>query len=135
MSENEFELTVILPATPEQIFDAWMSGEGHSQMTGSQAKVQKRSGGKFSAWDGYIWGVTLEMDRPGRIIQAWRTSEFPEESPDSRVDIRLEETQGGTKLTLRHSIIPDGQAESYKQGWEDFYFKPMREYFKAGGAN
>jgi activator of HSP90 ATPase len=41
----------------------------------------------------------------------------------------LEETNGKTKVTLIHSNIPEGQADGYKQGWEDFYFKPMREYF------
>jgi uncharacterized protein YndB with AHSA1/START domain len=130
MSDHEFEMTTVLIAAPEAVFDAWMSTEGHSQMTGSPAKVQARSGGKFSAWDGYIWGVTLEMQRPNRIVQAWRTSEFPEESPDSRVEILLEKTKDGTRITLHHSNIPEGQEDDYKRGWEDFYFKPMKEYFK-----
>ena len=130
MNSNEFKMSVTLHATPKEIFDAWLSGEGHSQMTGSQAQVQKRRGGKFSAWDGYIWGVTLEMERPGRIVQSWRTSEFPKGAPDSTVEILLEKSKSGTRLTLRHSNIPAGQAENYKQGWKDFYFKPMKEYFK-----
>jgi activator of HSP90 ATPase len=130
MGSNEFELTATFPVPAEEIFEAWLSSEGHSQMTGSAANVEGRIDGVFHAWDGYIWGVTREMERPRRIVQAWRTSEFPEESPDSQVEILLEKIKGGTKLTLRHSNIPEGQAESYKQGWEDFYFKPMKEYFK-----
>ncbi len=129
MSTDEFKLTVTLPATPEELFDAWLSSEGHASMTGSPAQVEGRIGGKFTAWDGYIWGVTLEMERPRRIVQSWRTSEFPEESPDSRVEILLEKVKGGTRLTLKHTNIPEGQAEDYKKGWEDFYFKPMRGYF------
>lgn len=130
MGTNEFELSVKLPATAEEIFDGWLSSEGHSAITGSPAEVGRGSGGKFSAWDGYIWGTTLETERPRRILQAWRTSEFPEESPDSQVEILLEKIKGGTRLTLKHTNIPEGQADNYKQGWEDFYFKPMREYFK-----
>ena len=129
MGTNEFELSAIFPATAEEIFDGWLSSEGHSQFTGSPAKVEGGSGGKFSAWDGYIWGITLEMERPRRILQAWRTSEFPEESPDSQVEILLEKVKGGTRLTLKHTNIPEGQAEGYKQGWEDFYFKPMMKFF------
>ncbi len=129
MGKNEFELSVIFPATAEEIFDGWLSSEGHAAFTGSPAKVEGGSGGKFSAWDGYIWGVTLETERPRRIVQSWRTSEFPEESPDSRVEILLEKVKGGTRLTIKHTNIPEGQTEEYKQGWEDFYFKPMREYF------
>ena len=65
-----------------------------------------------------------------RIVQAWRTGEFAESDPDSRLEIRLEAVGEGTRLTLEHSNIPSGQAESYKAGWEEWYFAPMREYFK-----
>ena len=126
---ESFTVTATLPASPEEIFAAWLSSEGHSQMTGSQAEVEGRSGGAFKAWDGYIWGVTLEVEPNRRIVQSWRTSEFPEDSPNSRVEILLEEVAEGTKVTLIHTEIPDGQGEGYKQGWEDFYFTPMRAYF------
>jgi len=62
--------------------------------------------------------------------QAWRTSEFPNDSPDSYLDVLLERVAEGTKLTLTHRDMPALQIDSYRQGWEDFYFKPMREYFK-----
>ena len=98
-------------------------------MTGSPAKVDGRANGEFTAWDGYIWGTFLELEANKRILQAWRTGEFPEDAEDSQVEILLNEQSGRTKLTLIHTNIPTGQEESYKQGWEDFYFKPMREYF------
>jgi activator of HSP90 ATPase len=126
---ESFTLTTIMPASPKEIYDAWLSSQGHSQMTGSQAEVQGGSGGAFTAWDGYIWGKTLEVEADRRIVQAWRTSEFPEDSPDSCLEILLEKDQAGTKITLIHTNIPDGQAESYEQGWEDFYFTPMHAYF------
>ena len=126
---ESFTVSTVLPATPKQVYEAWLSSEGHSQMTGSQAEAEGRSGGAFKAWDGYIWGKTLEMEPHRRILQAWRTSEFPEGSSDSRVEITLEEVIDGTKVTLTHTDIPDGQGSNYKQGWEDFYFTPMRKYF------
>jgi len=91
--------------------------------------VNGKIGGEFSAWDGYIFGSTLEMTPNQRLVQAWRTSEFPDEAPDSHLEVLLEETAGRTKVTLVHSDMPEDQVDSYKQGWEDFYFKPMREYF------
>jgi activator of HSP90 ATPase len=127
--ENGFELIIILPAGPETIYEAWLSTAGHAALTGSPAQVEGKVGGKFSAWDGYIFGQTLELEAPRRIVQAWRTSEFPAEAPDSRVEILLESVPEGTKLTLIHSDMPEDQVEGYRQGWEDFYFKPMREYF------
>ena len=126
---NGFELSIVLPARPQNIYFAWLSSDGHSALTGSPARVDGKVGGKFNAWDGYIFGVTLELDKPRRIVQAWRTTEFPEDAPDSRVEILLDAVEGGTKLTLTHSDMPPDQVDSYRQGWEDFYFKPMREYF------
>jgi activator of HSP90 ATPase len=125
---NEFTLTITLPAKAEAIYKAWLSTKGHSDMTGSPAKVDGRKGGDFTAWDGYIWGTFLELEKNKKIVQSWRTSEFPEEADDSHVEVILDEESGKTTLTLVHTNIPRGQ-DSYKQGWEDFYFKPMKEYF------
>jgi activator of HSP90 ATPase len=100
-------------------------------MTGSPAKVAPRVGGTFSAWDGYITGKTLELKPYSRIVQAWRTSEFADDDPDSRIEIVIEPATQGSKLTLTHTNIPGGQADSYEGGWEESYFAPMREYFGA----
>lgn len=127
--KTEFTISTILPATPEKVFRAWLSTDGHAAMTGSPAKIEPRVGGSFTAWDGYITGKTLELKPYTRIVQAWRTTEFPEKSPDSRLEIVLEPVEGGTKLTLTHSNIPEGQADSYEGGWDESYFQPMKEYF------
>jgi activator of HSP90 ATPase len=129
--KNGFKMSVTLDASAQQIYDAWMSTDGHSTMTGSAAQVDPKIGGAFSAWDGYIFGKTLELEAPRRIVQAWRTTEFSEDAVDSRLEVLLEEKNGKTKLTLLHSNLPEDQADSYKVGWKDFYFKPMKEYFSS----
>lgn len=128
--KNGFTLSEIIPAKPAEIYEAWLSTEGHTAMTGSPAKVDGNVGGKFSAWEGYIFGTTLELTLNQRIIQTWRTSEFPDDAPDSHLEVLLEEVAQGTKVNLIHRNMPEDQVDSYRQGWEDFYFKPMKEYFK-----
>ncbi len=127
--KNGFTISDIIPAQASEIYETWLNSEGHAAMTGSAAQVDGKVGGKFTAWDGYIFGTTLDLTPNQRIVQAWRTSEFPDDAPDSRVEILLEEMEAGTKLTFIHSDMPEGQAESYRQGWDDFYYKPMKEYF------
>ncbi len=127
--KNGFTVSEVIPASAAEIYRAWLESEGHTAMTGSPAKVDGRPGGEFSAWDGYISGTTLELTPNQRIVQAWRTSEFPEDMPDSHLEILLEEVKRGTRVTLTHSDMPEDQVESYRQGWEDFYFKPMKRYF------
>ena len=126
--ENKFIVTDVISASPEQIYKAWLSTKGHSGMTGSPAMVESKVKGKFTAWDGYISGETLEVKPFSRIVQAWRTTEFPEDHPESRLEILLEPVKGGTKITIIHSNIPEGQADDYKQGWQDHYFEPMKQY-------
>lgn len=127
--KNEFTLIVTINAKAEKFYEAYLSSEGHTALTGSPARVDGTVDGDFTAWDGYIQGMFLELEKNKRIVQAWRTAEFPAEAEDSIVEILLEEDHGKTKLTLNHTNIPEGQADDYKTGWEDFYFKPMREYF------
>jgi len=127
--KNGFKLSAVIPATPAEIYKAWLSTKGHAAMTGSPAKVSGKVGGKFTAWDGYIFGSTLALEPDSRIVQAWRTSEFADDDPDSLLEVDLKAVKGGTKVTFTHTKIPAGQADSYRQGWEDFYFKPMLAYF------
>ena len=125
----DFELSDVLPATPQTVYDAWMSAEGHTAMTGAPAEVDPRPGGAFQAWDGYITGRTLELEPGRRIVQSWRTSEFAETDPDSRIEVLLEPVPAGTRITLRHSNVPSGQLGYEQGGWQESYFDPMREYF------
>ena len=85
--------------------------------------------GIFTAHDGYINGINLELEDAQRILQTWRTSQFEGTDPDSSIEIILEKVANGTLLTLKHWNIPEGQAEGYESGWQDFYFTPMQEFF------
>ena len=128
MSES-LELSTMLTAIPQRVYESWLNSADHSVFTGGIAQIDPRVGGAFTAWDGYIQGKTLELEPYTRILQSWRTSDFPEDAPDSLLEVLLEPHENETRLTLRHTNIPDGQGAEYQQGWEDYYFKPMQEYF------
>lgn len=124
-----FTLSAIFHTTPEALYAAWLDSSAHAAMTGGgEASMDAVVGSAFSAWDGYISGENLELEPGKRIVQSWRTTDFMEEDADSRVEILLEAVPEGTKLTLVHSEIPEDQPD-YAEGWEDFYFKPMRDFF------
>ena len=107
--KNEFTLVVTINSKAEKFYEAYLSSEGHTALTGSPARVDGTVDGDFIAWDGYIQGMFLELEKNKRIVQAWRT----EEAEDSIVEILLEEDHGKTKLTLKHTNIPKGQADEY----------------------
>ena len=126
----EFEISDNIPATPNQVYDAWLDSGGHTDMTGGAANATTELGGEFDAWDGYIHGRNLALE-PGKcIVQSWRTTMFEASDEDSQIEVVLEEDGGGTKMTLRHTNLPP-HGTRYEQGWKDHYFNPMKEYFGA----
>lgn len=124
----EFTVSDVLPASPQAVYEAWMSSETHGKMTGGAAEIDPRVGGEFTAGDGYISGRTLALEPGRRIVQSWRTSDFRAADHDSQVEVLLEAVPEGTRITLHQTKVPDGQS-GYEQGWRDNYFDPMREYF------
>jgi len=135
MPTESIHVSARFPVTPDELFQAWLDSDQHSLFTGGRARIDPSVGGRFSAWADYISGRTLEIEPGRRIVQAWRTIEFPLEAPDSRLEARFEEENGGTRLILEHSGIPEGQADHYEEGWISTYFEPMQRYFRWRGAN
>lgn len=131
MSEN-ITVSRVIPARAERIFNAWLDPGEHGKMVGSIATAE--DDGRFTAWDGYIEGRTLEEIAPSKIVQSWRTTEFPDGAPDSLVTVFFEPAEGGTKVTISHTDIPDGQGASYESGWNEHYFEPMTRYFASPGS-
>jgi activator of HSP90 ATPase len=127
---TSFQQVQNIPAPPEAVYDALLDPEQHSAFTGAEATGEARVGAGFSAWDGYINGKILALEPSRRIVQEWSTSEWPAGQPPSRVEIRLEPIEEGTRLTLLHSDVPVSQAESYRQGWIDYYWSPLKTYFR-----
>ncbi len=133
---ESLKASITLPVSAEKLYKSWLSSKEHSLFTGAEAKASSKLNAKHSAWDGYIWGKNLELkagslpaDKAWKIVQSWRTSEFPEDAPDSILEITFEEKAGKTKLNLYHHNLQKGDAKKYKKGWDDFYFMPMKQYF------
>jgi uncharacterized protein YndB with AHSA1/START domain len=122
-------LTAVLPTSADRVYAAWLDAAEHSKMTGSKATVDPRVGGEHSAWDGYIVGTTLELEPGRRIVQAWRTTDFPLGHADSRLEVHLLDVDGDCEITIVHSEIPEGQGAKYDEGWRSHYLVPMKKYF------
>jgi activator of HSP90 ATPase len=124
-----FTLIETIPASPRQIYDAWLDSDGHTAMTGSPAQAAPLEGAAFTAWDHYISGRNLALQPDRRIVQSWRTTRFTLADADSQIEVLLEQAAGGTRLTLHHTNVPEGHTGYQDGGWQDHYFEPMKRYF------
>ena len=129
MGQESIRMSAHFPVSPERIYEAWLDGDEHGKITGAKATVEPRVGGAHVSWDGYIKGENLALEAGRRILQTWRTLEFPADSGDSKLEVLLAAKDGGTEMTIVHTEIPEGQGSKYEMGWRDLYFTPMTEYF------
>lgn len=123
------EQIVFIPASPKKVYEAFLDGKKHTAMTGGAAKLEAFEGGNFTAWDGYISGTILELEPGKRIVQDWKTSEWPEGYARSVLSLTFKPKKNGTELHLLQECVPASQVRDYEQGWNNFYWKPMIEYF------
>jgi activator of HSP90 ATPase len=122
---------VVIPsASPEEVYDVLMDSEKHTAVTGSAASIDPKVGGKFTAWDGYIFGKNLELERGKKIVQEWMTTEWPESYSPSLLKLTFTKVKDGTEITVVHSNVPADDAAAYDKGWYEFYWDPMKLYFK-----
>jgi len=117
----DMRMTRLLPASPEQVFDAYTDAEKQKIWYSIldkepgivEIEVDLRVGGQQTA----VWGpdrdtlfretqTFLEIDRPHRLV-----TESTGSSPDgmtmtTRIEITFEEKDGGTLMTVQQSGFP-----------------------------
>jgi activator of HSP90 ATPase len=64
------------------------------------------------------------------VVQQWETTDWAEGYGPSRVELTFKAAGKGTELTMVHSDVPVEQKDELAGGWEEFYWKPLKEYFE-----
>ena len=95
MKTKDIQHTVLIRATPKHVYDALMNQKKHTQFTGEPARIRAKAGAAFTCYGGYINGVTLELEPARRIVQAWRSRDWPS-GHYSIVTFALAKRSGGT---------------------------------------
>jgi len=126
MKTKTIRQTVTFKASPHEVYEALMDSRQHTKFTGAKASISRKVGGRFTAYDGYIEGVNLELVPDEKIVQSWRGSDWPE-GHYSKAAFALKEVGGSTRLTFVQTGVPEDEYDSIRQGWHDYYWKPMKK--------
>ena len=77
MKTKNIQQSVIIKATPREVYEALMDSRKHSKFTGARARMSRKIGGRFTAFGMYIQGINLDLVLNKRIVQAWRGNDWP----------------------------------------------------------
>ena len=116
-----YTLSAVIPASPAEIYQAWLDSIIHSEMTGGEANMSEEVGADVSAWDGYITGSNLELvagERRWRAAQRVGVHEVP-------VIVRPLADSEALEIALveniqREDLAPLEEAEAYSRLMEEF---------------
>jgi activator of HSP90 ATPase len=118
-------------AKPRAIYQALMSSRKHAAFTGARAKIDARVGGRFSAWGPHLRGVTVDLVKNKRIVQAWRAANWPA-GHFSIASFELKRAKDGTVLVFTQAGIPAKNARSINAGWNTHYWQPLKKAVAKG---
>ena len=132
MKTKTIKQKAIIPAEPMQVYDLLMGSKGHAAFTDHAAKVTDKVGAKFTAYDGYISGKNLKLVKGKKIVQSWKAAEteWPEKHW-SEVIFELKKKGKGTEIIFTHKEVPAPLVKSLSNGWKEYYWKLMKEYFNS----
>ncbi|HRG59365.1 MAG TPA: SRPBCC domain-containing protein [Bacteroidia bacterium] len=123
---KNFKKYYLLPATPEEVYNALTNPLSLQLWTGEKAVMSSEDNSEFSLWDGSITGLNLEFEKNKKIVQQWY---FGDQNEASIVTIKFHKHDEGTSVELLHTNIPDSDFDDIIEGWNESYFAALYDFF------
>jgi len=124
------EQSVRFSASARELYDIYMDPAAHAAVTGGKVIISAKPGSKFAAFDGMLTGVTV-FTIPGEfILQRWRSMMFHDTDLDSILILRFVQEGKRGRIDLVHANVPKHDYMGVNEGWEKYYWEPLRNYLK-----
>jgi uncharacterized protein YndB with AHSA1/START domain len=118
---HHLDRTVVIRAKPDTVFQFFTDSERWAKWWGTGSTIDAKPGGKVYIRhpNGIeVLGEVLEVRHRDRIVFTYGYgSGKPIPPGSSRVTIRLEPDESGTRLHLRHEFAEPGPRDQHLQGW------------------
>ena len=120
--------SVVFKASPHTLYEMFMDSAKHAAATGGAARISRKPGGRFTAWNNMLRGRTLLLVPDRMIVQSWRSIMFKPGDPDSILVITFTNAGGATRVDLVHVNVPVQDRAGVSKGWPKYYWKPWKRY-------
>jgi activator of HSP90 ATPase len=124
---KSFAKKYVINASAQKVFEALTKPKIIEAWSGSKAKMNAKAGSLFSLWGGSIHGKNLEVS-PTKIVQLWKEDKWKD---FTTVTFHLAEVKGTTTVELVHEEIPDSSFKNIKDGWDQYYILPLKQFAEA----
>ena len=130
MAKTILQKVVFKNTTVETLYNLYMDAKQHSAVIGAPVKIQNKEGAAFTAYDDYISGKNLQLIPGKLIVQSWWASDWNEKEIISTFILLFEQNGTDAIVNMTHANVPDEQYKSIKEGWDQYYWNPWKEYIK-----
>jgi activator of HSP90 ATPase len=130
MAKTILQKVVFKNTTVSTLYNFYMDAKQHCLVTEAPAKIQKKVGAKFSAYGDYCFGKNLQLIPDTLIVQSWIANDWDKAEPESTFILFFEQSDNDAVVYMTHVNVPESQYKSLKQGWDDFYWKPWKQFLK-----
>lgn len=118
--------------TAEEMYQTFVDPQRLAAFTRSPPKVFEgaKTGGKFELFGGNVSGEYLELEKPKKIVQSWRLSQWPA-GHYSKLQIEFDQNDVDhvTVMRVTWEGVPVGQEEVTKRNWLEYYVKSIKQTF------
>jgi len=126
MKRSVISQSIVLPAPAATLFETYIDGAKHAQLTGAAVAIGSEPGAAFRAFDGAITGTMLCVRPPLLVVQSWRSIHFRDTDPDSTLILAFVAQGSQGRIELVHLDVPVQDYQGVSSGWENFYWAPWR---------
>ena len=103
-------------ASPREVYEMLMDSKKHQSLSGEKARISRKVGGGFIAWNGHITGINLALKPGEKLVQAWRaTGWWPDHYSVAIFDIQ--KSNGDSQLRFTQIGIPPSTYSGHCRGW------------------
>jgi len=123
VASEPYRDSIHIAAQPRVVFEYFVDPRSLVRWMGDDAVLDPRPGGRFTLVIGgrTVEGRYLHVEPPRRVVISWGRQGSRELPPEASVlEVDLTEEDGGTRVSIVHSGLPDSESTGHALGWQHY---------------
>ena len=133
MAEFTFKTTYVVYASPDAVFEALTAPGIIGAWGGGISVIEEAVGSHFEMFDSWVKGEITVFEEGKELGYTWKPEEWDKRTKASEVHMKFMPHPAGTDIVLTHTKFPSQEeADKHGNGWIDYVFDPLNDYFTMG---